>query len=130
MIYTLTESGRSHFHALLRETLLSYELVHTGMETAIVFLSYLTENEGIALLRRRRQAIQQRREQIARDIGQPNKNTPLVTIAGDHLISLIDAELAWIDRSLAYLHEVGWPHRAETDQTSHTPNKKCPGNQA
>src|SRR5215472_8643511 len=40
LIYTITEAGRTRFHILLRETLLSYELAHTGIETAVVFLSY------------------------------------------------------------------------------------------
>lgn len=133
LIYMLTEHGRLHFHELLRETLVSYELVHTGIETAIVFLSYLSRDEGIALLQRRRQTIQQRREQVIADVGQPNEHTPLVTVAGDHLVSLIDAELAWIERSLAYLREVGWTqHTAPSptpDHSSHTVKKMCPGTQ-
>jgi len=117
LIYTLTGHGRSHFHELLRKTLVSYELVHTGIETAIVFLSYLSRDEGIALLHRRRQAIQQRREQVIADVSQSNEHAPLVTIAGDHLVSLIDAELAWIDRSLAYLREVGWTQHTASSPT-------------
>src|SRR5579884_2444623 len=33
LIYTITDQGRTHFYQLLRETLLQYEPVHTGIET-------------------------------------------------------------------------------------------------
>ncbi len=130
LIYTLTESGRVRFHELLRETLVSYELVHTGIETAIVFLSYLSQDEGLALLQKRRQAIQQRREQVVADVGQLNEHMPLVIIAGDHLVSLIDAELAWIDRSLAYLQKVGWTNQPSSpEQAQDLAKKTCLGHQ-
>ncbi|MDQ2715163.1 MAG: PadR family transcriptional regulator [Chloroflexota bacterium] len=133
LIYTITEAGRTQFHALLRETLLSYEPVHTGIETAVVFLSYLSPEEGIGLLQKRRQAMQDRRVQVVADVGQPDQQAPLVVIAGDHLLSLIDAELAWIDRSLTYLREAGWTNRSaaspSADKSSHSVKKTCPGNQ-
>jgi DNA-binding PadR family transcriptional regulator len=130
LIYTITEAGRAHFHAMLRETLVRYELAHTGIETAIVFLSYLSLEEGIALLQQRRQTMQDRRVQLVADVGQPGKQAPLVMVAGDHLISLIDAELAWIDRSLEYLREVGWTNQSaapSAHQPSHSSQRTCPG---
>lgn len=123
VIYTLTEQGWARFYELLRETLVSYELVHTGIETAVVFLSQLPPAEGMALLQERRQVIAQRHAQVVSDVGDPAKNSPLMRIAGDHLVSLVDAELAWIDRSLAYLREVGWADQGTTasSQSSHAP---------
>jgi DNA-binding PadR family transcriptional regulator len=133
LIYTITEKGRAYFHQLLRETLLQYEPVHTGVETAVVFLSYLSPAEGLALLQERRQAIQEKRVQVVADVGQPDKNPPLVVIAGDHLISLIDTELAWIDRSLEYLQKVGWTERStsspSSEESQHSAKGTCPGNQ-
>jgi DNA-binding PadR family transcriptional regulator len=131
LIYTITEAGRAHFHAMLRETLVRYELTHTGIETAVVFLSHLSSEEGIALLQQRRRAMQERRVQLVADLGQPGKQAPLVEVAGDHLISLIDAELAWIDRSLAYLREVGWRNQSAAP-SAHQPRpaqRMCPGQQ-
>jgi hypothetical protein len=56
-----------------------------------------------------------------------------VRIAVDHLVSLIDAELAWIDRSLAYFHESGWPEQAisspSSEQSLHSVKLMCPGTQ-
>ncbi|HLZ63726.1 MAG TPA: PadR family transcriptional regulator [Ktedonosporobacter sp.] len=106
MIYELTDQGRRHFKALLRETLLNYEPVHTGVDIAVVFLAQLPPAEGLQLLVERRQAVVERRAIAVADLG--DQSAPLMRIASDHLLSLIDAELAWIDRSLAYLHEIGW----------------------
>lgn len=133
LTYTITAEGRAHFYQLLRETLLQYQPVHTGVETAVVFLSYLAPVEGIALLKERRQSIQEKRAQVVADVGQPEKNPPLVVIAGDHLISLIDAELAWIDRSLDYLEKVGWATQpassSPSEPSQHSAKGTCPGEQ-
>jgi DNA-binding PadR family transcriptional regulator len=132
LIYAITNQGRVHFHQVLRETLLNYEMVHTGIETAVVFLSHLSPEEGMTLLKKRRQAMQEKRAQVVTDMGRPEANAPLVVIAGDHLISLLDAELAWIDRSLAYLQVVGWADQSasssSSEQTQHSVKKTCPGN--
>jgi DNA-binding PadR family transcriptional regulator len=133
LIYTITEKGRTHFYTLLRETLLSYELVHIGIETAVVFLSYLTPEEAVTLLQKRREAVQAKRAQVIADAGYTEQSSPLVVIAGDHLISLIDAELAWIDRSLAYLQKSDWtdqkPSSSSAGSPQHAGKPTCPGNQ-
>ncbi len=113
LIYELTDQGRMRFTELLREILQTYEPVHTGVETAIVFLSYLPPADGLRLLIERRQAVAARRATVAADIGNQENNGPLVRIAGDHLLSLIDAELAWLDRSLAYLEALGWAKKPD-----------------
>lgn len=132
LIYTITATGRAHFQQLLRETLVSFELAHTGIETAVVFLSSLSPQEGVALLQERRAAVQEKRAQIVADLDHPEKNAPLVMIAVDHLLSLLDAELAWIDRSLAYLEKTGWTERAasphSSEESQSTVKSTCPGN--
>jgi len=125
LIYTLTDQGRSRFDTLLREILLTYEPVHTGVGTAVVFLAQLPPAEGLALLEERRQVVAERRTLVVAGLGDSPTTGPLVHIAGDHLVSLIDAELAWIDRSLAYLREHGWAQErgdhahALPDKTKH-----------
>jgi|SRR6266571_2774658 len=108
LIYELTDQGRARFDELLHEILLTYEPVHTGVGTAVVFLAQLPGTEGIALLEERRQIVAQRRAQVAAALSDLATRGPLVRIAGDHLVSLIDAELAWIDRSLVYLRDIDW----------------------
>ncbi len=113
LVYELTDQGRTRFTELLREILQTYEPVHTGVETAVVFLSYLPPADGLRLLVERRQAVTARRATVAADVGDQENNGPLVRIASDHLLSLIDAELAWLDRSLAYLETLGWAKKPD-----------------
>ncbi len=103
LLYSLTDQGRVHFQQLLREVVRTFEPAHTGVEVGIIFLSSLAEAEAVALLEERRQAVLARREAIGREA---LLHDPLPQqLAFDHLISLIDAELAWIDRSLLRLRE-------------------------
>lgn len=103
LIYQVTDQGQAHFKELLREILLTYEPVHTGVGTGIVFLAQLTPSEGIALLEERRKIISDRRAQVVAELGDLATSGPLVRIAADHMVCLIDAELAWLDRSIATL---------------------------
>ncbi|HLI91259.1 MAG TPA: PadR family transcriptional regulator [Ktedonobacteraceae bacterium] len=122
LIYEITDQGRERFDELLREVLLTYEPVHTGVETAIIFLAQAAPSEAIALLIRRRQIVAERRAKVAAELDAMEDGGPMVQIASDHLLSLIDAELAWIDRSVTYLfslEDAGKSHShrrvAETD---------------
>ncbi|MBA2681426.1 MAG: PadR family transcriptional regulator [Ktedonobacteraceae bacterium] len=117
LVYTLTNQGREHFLKLLREILLTYEVIHTSVDTAIVFLSHLPLAEGIELLEERRRIVAARRAQFP---PLPSTDTaPLVRISIDHMVSLIDTELAWIDRSIAYLSSLNQEGRRE-DPGLHT----------
>ena len=114
VIYELTEQGRARFYELLREVMLTYEPIHTGVGTAVVFLAQLPAAEGLHLLIERRKIVAERRAEVFRGLGDVATNgPPLVRISSDHLLSLIDAEIAWIDRSVAYLHDIGWTAEAQ-----------------
>ena len=113
LIYALTDQGQKYFHTLLQEILLSYEPVHTGIGTAVVFLSYLPPAEGLQLLEERRRVVAERRAAVAAGLDDPAVNSPLLRVASDHLLSLVDAELAWLDRSIPYLREIGWANAPE-----------------
>ncbi len=117
LIYTLTDQGRAHFAALLREVLRTYEPAHTGVEVAATYLAHLSRDEAIAVLGERRRAVSARRRAAAADLGEAAERTPEQRIAAgqlaaDHLFSLMDAELAWIDRVLAHLRADGVTARA------------------
>ena len=113
LIYELTELGRERFNSLLHEVMLSYEPIHMGIDTAVVFLSYLSSMEGLQLLEQRRQIVAERRAEMAAELNISKVSNPLVHIASDHLLSLVDAELAWIDRSLTYLRDIEWTNGQE-----------------
>jgi DNA-binding PadR family transcriptional regulator len=108
LIYELTDQGRAHFKTLLREVILTYEPAHTGVDTAIVFLASLPRAEGLQLLAERRRMVAARRDVVAKELAAVAESSLLLHVASDHLLSLMDAELAWLDRSLAYLRDAHW----------------------
>lgn len=107
-IYELTEQGRAHFKALLRDVMVTYEPAHTGIDTAVMFLAMLPHAESLQLLEVRRRVVGERRDLAAQELAAVAGDDPLWHVATDHLLSLIDAELAWLDRSLTYLRDRGW----------------------
>lgn len=108
LIYALTDQGQAHFNELLHEVIRSYEPLHTGVEVAIVFLSLLSVHEAISLLEERRRIVGEHRLKMAAELGDTAQNSVLGAIASDHMLSLIDAELAWLDRSVQRLKDNGW----------------------
>lgn len=108
LIYELTDQGKAYFKTLLREVMLTYEPAHTGIDTAVVFLASLSRAEGLQLLSERRRLVAARRDEVEQELATVAERSPLLHIASDHLLSLIDAELAWIDRSLSYLRDAHW----------------------
>jgi DNA-binding PadR family transcriptional regulator len=108
LIYSLTGAGCVYFEELLREVLRSYDPVHSGVDVAMLFLGQMPHAEALALLEERRQRVAERRQQVADELTDEMKAMPLQRIAFDHVLSLIDAELAWLERTLADLRANGW----------------------
>jgi DNA-binding PadR family transcriptional regulator len=104
LVYRLTRAGRRRFAELLQAEMLAYEPRNTGLDVAVVLLSSLPMDEALALLRARRDAVTARRTEVAAELGEVAGQAPFARIAADHLLSLMDAELAWIDRSITSLH--------------------------
>lgn len=113
LVYAITEQGRQRFDKLLREVVRTYELPHSGVEVGMVFLRYLDLRDAIALLEERRQTVRARREEIGQqvdsDVPPGHENLAL-----DHLLYLVDAELAWVERTLLRLRQ-----RLEDSATEH-----------
>lgn len=99
LIYALTESGRARFHELLQQVLRTFEPIPSSIGSAVVFLPRLSRDEAIRLLEERRQSAVERRAEVAALNPPEARNTP-VDLAMDHLLALIDADLAWTDRTL------------------------------
>ncbi|MBV8720303.1 MAG: PadR family transcriptional regulator [Chloroflexi bacterium] len=94
LVYALTQRGHGHFQELLRATLRSFEPAHTGVDVAVVFLQRLPVEEAIALLEERREVVAERRALAASELGEVASVGLAASLAADHLLSLIDAELA------------------------------------
>jgi DNA-binding PadR family transcriptional regulator len=108
LVYSLTDRGRAHFDELLREVLRSYETIHTGVDVAMVFLAQLPHAEALALLEERRQVMHERRAKVAADVQDLAARGTQGRIIADHLLTLIDAEIGWLDRALEDLRANGW----------------------
>jgi DNA-binding PadR family transcriptional regulator len=119
LVYALTEQGRGHFYELLREVVRTYELAHIGVEVGMVFLPYLSPDEAIQLLEERRQAVVARRKLVEGESGASGHLH--VQLAQDHLLCLMDAELAWIERSVYCLRQ------QEAANAAPDPVGGCPG---
>lgn len=116
LVYALTNQGCAHFGDLLRTIMRTYEVAHTGIEVGMVFASYLRPTEAIELLAERRQGVSERRKLVARDAEHWHEQ-----LAQDHLVSLMDAELAWIERAVQRLRQ----QEATYTQPEHP--LRCPG---
>ena len=122
LVYTLTDSGKARFGELLRGVLREFEPAHTGLDVAIVFLNRLPPVEAIALLEERRLTVAARRQRTAAELGDVADRGLPGGLAADHLLSLIDAELAWVERAVVRLRESGWadarpdPTRSDAEQ--------------
>jgi DNA-binding PadR family transcriptional regulator len=103
LVYALTDQGRQRFHELLREVVRSYDVAHTGIEVGMIFLSYLDSHDAIHLLEERRQKVLVRREAVERQVD--DTDSLHAQLALDHLLSLMDAELAWVARALPRLRQ-------------------------
>jgi DNA-binding PadR family transcriptional regulator len=116
LIYTLTDLGRARFDELLREVLRSYDTVHTGVDVAVMFLGQLSQDEALNLLEERRQTIAGQRSRIAAEMSGEALCRPTQRIARDHLLSLLDAELAWTERTLELLRDSHWAENLQKKQ--------------
>jgi len=123
LIYELTDQGRTRFKELLREVILTYEPAHIGVDTAVMFLATLPHAESLHLLMERRRIVGARREIVAKELAVGAEDDPLLHVASDHLLSLIDTELTWLDRSLTYLRDIGWANAPEVPM-QHTLEKE------
>jgi DNA-binding PadR family transcriptional regulator len=124
LVYALTDQGRRRFHELLRAVVRTYEVAHTGVEVGMVFLPYLDPQDAVHLLEERRQAVLARRALIEREAGTAGHLH--MQLAQDHLLNLMDAELAWVARALTRLQQ---RQEEETSQPT-TAAARCPGMQA
>lgn len=103
--YTITEKGCVYFEELLQTVIRVYEPPHTATDIAITLLEHLPLRDAIAALTERHTIIARHRERIIAELKESASHNLLESLASDHLLMLIDAELAWVDRSLQRLQQ-------------------------
>ncbi|HEY7982802.1 MAG TPA: PadR family transcriptional regulator [Ktedonobacterales bacterium] len=113
LVYALTDAGRARFRHLLREVLRTFELAHTGVEVGMMFLATLPPAEAAHLLEERRAMALAQRALLA---GTAEPGAPAHPHPGqDYLLTLVDAELGWIGRTLRRLRAAEQPDGAPPD---------------
>jgi DNA-binding PadR family transcriptional regulator len=104
--YSLTRRGHAHFKTLLREVLADYSPPTAAVDVATSLLDELPPDDAVRLLTARREQAVATREQTAHDLRAVSESTVARRLAVDHLLSRIDAEIAWIDRAVTALTEL------------------------
>lgn len=120
LVYELTPAGDRLFRQLMRSILSSYDPGQAGLEVAAVFLRRISVREAVQLLEKRRTVVRERRNAMAGELGELGRRSSLQRIAAgylatDHALSLMDAEIAWMDRAIGHLGVAG----AARKTTSH-----------
>ena len=112
LIFALTARGGELFKELLRLALSTYDPVQTSFEMAAAYLPWLPVREAQALLKKRHRVVDALRTGLVNDLdhltGQPpSQRLAARSLAADHALSLLDAELAWMDRARRHLATPG-----------------------
>jgi DNA-binding PadR family transcriptional regulator len=97
-VYRITPAGEARFQELLRRNLATYEPPVYGEDIGIIFEHQLAAEEALALLHRRREAMEGHRARLeALQRSLPPSHTAVI----EHHLLHLDAELAWVDRLIA-----------------------------
>jgi DNA-binding PadR family transcriptional regulator len=102
-IYYITEKGRSHFYRLLRATLGAHTPQLSEMDACLFFLDYLEPGEAVALLKHRYGLIGRERTEVAQKMLDPQVQDEAHRLVNDHKLTLLDAELNWLARTIMHL---------------------------
>jgi DNA-binding PadR family transcriptional regulator len=102
-VYYLTEAGRQRFVSLLREALQAYEPGPNVIDAAVFFLDQLAAEEAVRLLRARRERLVRARSQVTEQIASMRDQDRAHLIVNDHTCTLLDAEIGWLERTIARL---------------------------
>ncbi len=116
LVFALTPKGATLFLLLLRRALSTYETGHTSFEVALAYLGLLSRDDAQKLLRQRRADVRARRAEVAAELVRlaPEGDSAHMAarrLAADHSLSLMDSEIAWMDRAIRQLAPAG-PRRS------------------
>lgn len=102
-VYYITNSGRQRFISLLREALQTYEPSPSVIDVAVFFLDQLASLEAVRLLQARLERLVHARSLVADQIASMREQDRAHLIVNDHTITLLDAEIGWLERTIAQL---------------------------
>src|SRR5437763_771864 len=102
-VYHITEAGRQRFAQLLCEAVQSYEPGPSAIDAAIFFLDQFAPQEAIRLLQARRERLVRYRTQVVEQLATKREQDRTHRIVNDHTSTLLDAEITWLERTIAQL---------------------------
>lgn len=73
------------------------------IDAAVFFLDHLAPQEAVRLLEARRERLIREREQIAEQAATMREQDRAHLIVNDHTCTLLDAEISWLERTIARL---------------------------
>ncbi|HEY6408802.1 MAG TPA: PadR family transcriptional regulator, partial [Ktedonobacteraceae bacterium] len=106
-IYYITEAGRQRFYNLLRESLGAYSPVLNEVDASLFFLHHLSPNEAIILLTERQKLVSRYRAIVTEQIANPHIHDDAHRLVNDQKLTLLDAELDWLNRTIAHIDHLG-----------------------
>lgn len=123
-VYYITEKGRGYFYKLLREALGTHVPQLSDMDACLFFLDHLETGESVALLKERYELVARDRAQVVQKMQDPQVQDDAHKLVNDHKLTLLDAELNWLARTIMHLqtrapgtHAQGHPHPAHVTHT-------------
>jgi DNA-binding PadR family transcriptional regulator len=115
LVYSITARGRAMFQQLLRSVLGSYDANSAGFQVAAGFLAWIPAREAQALLRTRCAGLRTRqvamREAMDQHLrltqsgGMSEQQATSRFLSADHLLSMMNAELAWMEKTIKFLDQ-------------------------
>jgi DNA-binding PadR family transcriptional regulator len=108
LVFALTPAGSTKFQDLLRNALSTYDPAQTTFEMAAAYLPWIPASEAQELLRQRREAIEARQVEVVSELDHltgepPSQRLAARSLATDHTLCMLNAELAWMDRAARHL---------------------------
>ncbi len=104
-VYYITEAGRQQFNKLLRASLGAYSPGLNEVDACLFFLHRLAPTEAIDLLKERQALVTRYRALVTQQIESQHIHDDAHTLVNDHKLTLLDAELDWLNRTIAHLTE-------------------------
>lgn len=102
-IYYITEHGRRYFAKLLRETLSAYTPTLSNIDACLFFLHHMQPRDAITLLMERYQTVAAYRDAIVVQTEAHKATDDAHQLVNDHKLTLLDAELRWLERTIEHL---------------------------
>lgn len=104
-VYYITEQGRCYFYQLLREALGAPTPQLNTMDACLFFLDHLGPGEASLLLKERYELVARDRAQVVKKMQDPCVQDDAHKLVNDHKLTLLDAELNWLARTIVHLQK-------------------------